>query len=205
MKKITVIDYGMGNIRSVVNAFKHLECEVNVSSAPTEISKSNQIVLPGVGSFSKAMKAINDSRIDQAIFEVLSRQNSKILGICLGMQLMGIDSSEEKLTSGLGIIPERVSRFSLEEVDNQKIPHVGFNQVKHSGDNLYKGMPELPDFYFTHSYRMLKGEGVGYYSLCDYGVEFVASYEYENVYATQFHPEKSQTNGLNLLKNFLES
>jgi len=205
MNKITVIDYGMGNIRSVVNAFNHLECDVNVSSEPTEISKSNMIVLPGVGSFSKAMKKIKDSRIDLAIFEVLSKQNRKILGICLGMQLMGIESSEEELTSGLGIIPENVRRFSSEEVQDQKIPHVGFNQVKHSGGSLYKGMSELPDFYFTHSYRMLKSKSEGFYSLCDYGVEFVASYEFDNIYATQFHPEKSQTNGLTLLQNFLKA
>lgn len=121
------------------------------------------------------------------------------------MQLMGNHGVEDGDTEGLGLIPARVDRFDGAEVGDRKIPHIGFNQVAHEpGSRLFAGLPSGADFYFVHSFRMLAPAALpGLAAKCEYGAEFMAAYEHENIYATQFHPEKSQTNGLWLLRNFL--
>jgi glutamine amidotransferase len=122
------------------------------------------------------------------------------------MQLMGVDSTEHGETKGLNLIPFKVDKFSPKEVASRKIPHVGFDQVKSDLDSiLFKGISVNQDFYFTHSYRMVPLDSNGRVATCDYGVNFLAAYESENLFATQFHPEKSQTNGLKLLNNFLKA
>jgi glutamine amidotransferase len=202
---VTIVDYGMGNICSVVNAFRYLGCEPVISNDPDLVANAESLLLPGVGSFRKAMLALSDRGLDQAICHAVQANGRKILGICLGMQLLGISGSEDGETVGLGLIPESVGRFSSQEVDGAKIPHIGFNVVQSKPDSrLFCGLPESADFYFVHSYRMLANELNGLVATCNYGVDFVAAYENENVFATQFHPEKSQSNGLVLLKNFLE-
>lgn len=201
---VTVIDYGMGNLWSVVNALRFLGCNPKVSGNPDEVFSADSIILPGVGSFRKAMLSLKNKGLDQAIIDATQRKGAKILGICLGMQLMGAKSLEDGNTTGLGLIPAEVDKFSLQEVGKNKVPHVGFDEV-HSKSNsiLFKGLKSASDFYFVHSYRMLPKALSGKAAVCNYGVEFLAAYEHENIYATQFHPEKSQTNGLILLKNFL--
>jgi glutamine amidotransferase len=120
------------------------------------------------------------------------------------MQLLGKKSSEDGETLGLGLIPANVDEFALKEVESNKVPHIGFDQVMSSGGGrLFQGLPDNPDFYFVHSYRMLANGLGGNYATCRYGIDFLAAYENDNVFATQFHPEKSQTNGLILLRNFL--
>ena len=202
---VTVIDYGMGNIWSVLSALRYLGCSPSVSGDPSEISRSEMLVLPGVGSFRKAMNALRQSGLDDAIREAVNIHGSKILGICLGMQLLGSHGSEDGDTPGLGLIPNPVARFTPQEIGTNKIPHIGFNLVRSSqGHSLFRGLPEAADFYFVHSYRMLPDGLTGKTAICHYGTDFLAAYEQDNIYATQFHPEKSQTNGLMLLKNFLE-
>ena len=202
--KVTIIDYGMGNIWSVASALKNLNCRVEVSSDPRVVEKSSNLILPGVGSFARAMVSLKNLKLDQAILLSIQRENNKILGICLGMQLLGVESSEDEITSGINLIPELVDRFSNIEAGLRKIPHIGFDQVfTHPDSILLKNLPMNPDFYFVHSYRMLKTQKLGKSSYCNYGVEFIAAYEHNNIFATQFHPEKSQTNGLSLLRNFL--
>lgn len=201
---ITVIDYGMGNIWSVLSALRYLGCNPIVSSDPDEIVQAESLLLPGVGSFRKAMEALNQTGLDQAIVEAVQSKGSKILGICLGMQLMGSRGSEDGEVTGLGLIPNSVDAFTAQEVGTNKIPHIGFDIVHStSGARLFQGLPNAADFYFVHSYRMLPDGLSGITATCAYGVEFLAAYEQGNIYATQFHPEKSQTNGLMLLKNFL--
>jgi glutamine amidotransferase len=206
MKKsnITVIDYGMGNLWSVCSALRYLGYNPNVSYDPDQIASADSILLPGVGSFRKAMKALQDKSLDQAIVEAVQTKGRKILGICLGMQLMGISSSEDGETLGLGLINSVVEKFTAMEIDTNKIPHIGFDLVHSQPDSrLFKGLHQAADFYFVHSYRMLPANLVGKVATCDYGVEFLAAYEQDNIFAAQFHPEKSQTNGLILLKNFM--
>lgn len=201
---ITVIDYGMGNLWSVLSALRYLGCNPTVSSDPDQIAGADSLLLPGVGSFRKAMMALQEKSLDQAIIEAVQTKGSKILGICLGMQLMGTSSSEDGNTPGLGLIKSVVEKFTLREIGTNKIPHIGFDMVHSQPDShLFKGLQQAADFYFVHSYRMLPVDLIGKPATCHYGVEFLAAYEQGNIFATQFHPEKSQTNGLILLKNFM--
>ncbi len=202
--RITVIDYGMGNIWSVVNALRYLGSLVHVSGDPKEVAAADALLLPGVGSFRKAMLSLEMSGLDQAILEAVQGKGRKILGICLGMQLLGTRGSEDGDTRGLGLVANPVDRFAIGEIGANKIPHIGFDVV-HSkpGSVLFSGLSETADFYFVHSYRMLSRGLIGTAATCTYGVEFLAAYEQGNIFATQFHPEKSQTNGLMLLRNFL--
>ena len=204
-RSITVIDYGMGNLWSVLSALKYLGYESIVSCDPIEIGVAETLVLPGVGSFRKAMNSLRQRGLDQAIKDSLNNNDSKILGICLGMQLMGTCSSEDGDTVGLGLIQTSVGKFMPLEIGANKIPHIGFDQVTHQPDSrLFKGIDIAADFYFVHSYRMLSDGLIGKVATCNYGCNFLAAYEQGNIFATQFHPEKSQTNGLILLKNFLD-
>jgi glutamine amidotransferase len=205
LPKITIVDYGMGNIWSVISALRYIGCEPTVSSDPDEILHASAILLPGVGSFKRAMHALQSKKIDIAISEAVQIKKTKILGICLGMQLMADIGYEDGETLGLGLIPSSVEAFNSIEIGLNKIPHVGFNQVvtNKQGD-LFSQLPEISDFYFVHSYRMAGGHLPGNQSFCHYGVNFLAAYEDGNICATQFHPEKSQTNGLILLQNFIK-
>jgi glutamine amidotransferase len=201
---ITVIDYGMGNLWSVLSALRYLGSNPTVSSDPDAIATAGTLLLPGVGSFRKAMIALRQRGLDQAIVEAVQTNGSKILGICLGMQLMGCSSSEDGNTVGLGLIPNAVNRFMPREIGVNKVPHIGFDLVSsHPQARLFQGLTNAADFYFVHSYRMLPTGLSGKKATCNYGIEFLAAYEQDNIYATQFHPEKSQTNGLILLRNFL--
>ena len=203
--QVTLIDYGIGNLWSVVSAIKYLGAQVDLISDPEKISRSSILVLPGLGSFRKGMEALIDTGIDKAILRAVKDNDARILGICMGMQLMGSYGTEDGGAMGLGLIPNRVERFTKEELNGNKIPHVGFNVVNFSDrKGLFKDFPKSSDFYFTHSYRMLV-EGIsGRYATCIYGKEFLAAFQFNNICGTQFHPEKSQTNGLLLLRNFLQ-
>jgi glutamine amidotransferase len=203
-RAITIVDYGMGNLWSVLSALRYLGCNPTISSDPDEISRANSLLLPGVGSFRNAMIALKKKGIDQAINEAVQIRGRKILGICLGMQLMGLSSSEDGETLGLGFINSTVDKFTLTEIGANKLPHIGFDLVRSQpGSRLFNNLQMTADFYFVHSYRMLPTGLSGIPATCCYGVEFLAAYEKDSIFATQFHPEKSQTNGLILLKNFL--
>jgi glutamine amidotransferase len=203
-KSVTVIDYGMGNISSIQNAFKYLGIKSSVSADPEKISRSNIIILPGVGSFKKAVENIKLLNIDEAIKNSKKKGNF-ILGICLGMQLLCLSSTEDGYTKGLGIVKLKLDKFSRIEVKNKKIPHVGFNKVFFDkGNEFYNGINNNSDFYFVHSYRVKFDKISKNFSTTNYGVNFLSSFNLENVYGTQFHPEKSQSNGLKLLNNFVK-
>lgn len=203
--KVSVIDYGMGNIWSVISALKYLGVETEFVSSPEKIEESKFLILPGVGSFSKGMRELKSRGIDQAIMAALQNNNAKILGICLGMQLMGSYGTENGRTAGLGLISNGVELFTQDELKVDKIPHVGFNSISfNEGKGLFDGLPKLADFYFTHSYRMLVERLEGQYATCNHGIEFLAAFELGNICGAQFHPEKSQTNGLIFLRNFLQ-
>ncbi len=203
-QKITIVDYGMGNLWSVLSALRYLGCNPVTSSDPDEIARADSLLLPGVGSFRNAMIALQQKGIDQAINEAVQIKGRKILGICLGMQLLGLSSSEDGDTLGLGFIKGSVDKFKLGEIGANKLPHIGFDLVRSQpGSRLFNHLQQAADFYFVHSYRMLPTGLNGTTATCCYGIEFLAAYEQDNIFATQFHPEKSQTNGLILLRNFL--
>lgn len=200
--KIVIVDYGMGNIRSIVGALKYIGVkEILVSSNYDEIRNSDKLILPGVGSFGKAMHQIRSKNLDTYLQEVVLQEKKPILGICLGMQLLGMSSTEDGDNEGLKFINGEVKKF---ENMGLKVPHVGLNQVKISGNGiLYSDLPALADFYFTHSFKMESLYEINQ-SMCSYGGDFIASFEFENIAGVQFHPELSQGNGLKLLKNYIE-
>lgn len=202
--RVVIVDYGMGNLWSVRSSLRYLGAEPVVSGDPAVVAGADALVLPGVGSFRKAMQALRVQGLAEVLSEVVLDRKRKILGICLGMQLLAEQGTEDGESPGLGFIPGVVGRFTREELGSLKLPHIGFNQVSASPrSRLFRGIASPADFYFVHSYRLLPTALPGEPSLCPYGIDFMAAYEYENIFATQFHPEKSQTNGLKLLNNFL--
>lgn len=199
--KITIVNYGMGNIKSIVGALKYLGVEeITVSNNLPELVSADKLILPGVGSFSMAMSNIKKLNLDKYLRETVIVDKKPILGICLGMQLMGDSSTEDSYSHGLGFIKGSVSKFSDSSL---KIPHMGFNQVKiNNNSKLFYGLDDLSDFYFVHSFRMTSDINIKQ-SMSAYNGDFIASYEQDNIAGVQFHPELSQTNGLKLLSNFI--
>ena len=199
--RIAIVDYGMGNIKSITTTLNFLGVdEVLITNNFEELKNSEKIILPGVGSFAKAMSKINEHKIDQILNELVIINKKPLLGICLGMQLLCKSSTEDGNTNGLAFIDADVTRFEDYDI---KIPHVGFNQIKKNITSiLFKEINDNSDFYFTHSYKVTSSKNINQ-SMCNYGQTFIAAFEVDNIYATQFHPELSQNNGLKLLKNFL--
>jgi glutamine amidotransferase len=201
--RIVIVDYGMGNIKSIITTLNFLGVsEVLVTNDFADLKSADKLILPGVGSFAKAMTKISENNIDEKLFDLVKINKKPILGICLGMQLLCISSTEDGYSKGLGFINANVSKFEEQGI---KIPHVGFNQVEKNGNSiLFQEIIDYSDFYFTHSYKVTSSENINQ-SMCHYGQTFIAAFEVENIYATQFHPELSQNNGLQLLKNFLNA
>ena len=201
--RIVIVDYGMGNIKSIMSTIKYLGVnDVLLSDNYETLSGADKIILPGVGSFGKAITQIRKKNIDKYLNEIVLIKKKPLLGICLGMQLLGTSSTEDGNNKGLGYINGYVVKFDNSIV---KVPHVGFNQVNvNSKLNLYHGFNDEPtDFYFTHSFRMKSDVDINQ-CYCNYQDDFVASFEIDNIAGAQFHPELSQTNGLKLLKNFID-
>ena len=200
--KVLIIDYGMGNVKSISAALSHLGVDsVSVSNKKKEIESADKLILPGVGSFSTAMKNIKEFRLDFCLKNEILDKKKPVLGICLGMQLMTKSSIEGGLTSGLDFIDAKVEKFP--DI-NIKTPHIGFNQVKKSKNSkLFSKINDFSDFYFVHGHYVV-GEGINQ-SVCEYGNNFIASYEVENIAGVQSHPELSQINGLKLIANFLNN
>ncbi len=200
---IAIVDYGMGNIRSIRTTLDYLGVsDVIVSSDPEVLKNSDKLILPGVGSFGKAMAQIRERNIDTCLTELALHGKKPILGICLGMQLMGHSSTEDGINLGLGFVNGIVTKFDSTRI---KVPHVGFNQVKINNNlKLFNGFKDEADFYFTHSYKMTSEEDINQ-CYCEYEDNFVASFEQDNIAGVQYHPELSQHNGLNVLKNFLQN
>lgn len=199
--KIGIVDYGMGNIRSITTTLQYIGVdEVELSSEYEVLKSADKLILPGVGSFGKAMSHIKAKNLDIYLQDIAVNNKKPLLGICLGMQLLGKSSPEDGYNDGLGFVDGKVMKF--DNIDF-KVPHVGFNQVKvNRKGKLYNGLSDNPDFYFTHSYKMTSSADITQ-SMCDYGGEFIAGFEFENIAGVQFHPELSQLNGIKLLKNFI--
>ena len=200
--KIVIVDYGMGNLKSVLSVFEYLGYQdVAISNSPDVLKQADKLILPGVGSFAMAMSSLNEFRLSSLIQNLVTVDKTPLLGICLGMQLMGKSSTEGGFTEGLGLVDGIIDNFAL---DSFKVPHVGYNQVEVSQcSRLFRDIPGRPDYYFTHSFRMKSEKNIGQ-STCNYIEEFVCAFELNNTAGVQFHPELSQANGIKLLRNFLE-
>ena len=199
--KVVIVDYSMGNITSIIGALNFIGISDVVVSHEYDVLKSaDKLILPGVGAFSQAMRIIREKKLDSYLHDIVMGYKKPILGICLGMQLMGMSSTEQGSHIGLGYVNGAVTKLSDRCV---KIPHVGINQVIVNNLRLYQGMCGNVDFYFTHSYKMSCDENINQ-SICEYDESFIASFELGHIAGVQFHPELSQYHGLHLLKNFVE-
>ena len=208
MKRVTVVDYGMGNLGSVAKALERSGARVTVSPAPEEAARAEALVLPGVGAFGDAARALRERGVDEAVKDFIA-SGRPFLGICLGLQLLFPESEEAPGgPPGLGLLEGRVRRFPEAGPDGRrlKVPHIGWNQVwKGRETPLSRRVAEGQYFYFVHSYYAAPEEEEVTALWCEYGgVRFCAMAARGNVYATQFHPEKSQREGLALLSAFLE-
>lgn len=193
----------MGNLWSVKSAVEHLGVAVEVSSDPRKIKTTSHAILPGVGSYRVAMSTIKQLGLADSLHDFVENENRQLLGICLGMQLLGIYGSEDGGANGLGLLPMRIDLLANSERTNLPLPHVGFNSVRFSDQvGLFSGLPQDGDFYFVHSYAAHEVGTVDRMGQTTYGETFVSALELGNICGTQFHPEKSQSNGLLLLRNF---
>ena len=199
---ITVIDYGMGNIASVLKMIRWIGGEAALAAAPDEVKKAKKLILPGVGAFDAGITALRQSGLDLAIAEAVKQNGSMILGICLGMQLL-LESSEEGSLSGLALVPGRVRRFQTEGQE-LPVPHMGWNAVRAIRECVLFGPGTEPQrYYFVHSYFAECADPADVTGLTYYGRDFTSAFERGRVLGTQFHPEKSHRFGMALLKRFV--
>ncbi|MFN8533058.1 MAG: imidazole glycerol phosphate synthase subunit HisH [Dehalococcoidia bacterium] len=199
---IAVVDYGMGNLHSVRNAFDLIGADVAVTGDPVEILRAERIVLPGVGAFGECVKNLEGAGLRGVLEEAVLGRRTPWLGICLGRQVLATTGEEFGTHQGLGWVPGVVRRF--DEV-GLIVPHVGWNEIEPQVESpLFRRLGHAPCFYFVHSYRFVADDRRMVAATCEYGGSFAAAILYRNIFATQFHPEKSQDVGLRLLENFLD-
>lgn len=197
---IHIVDYGMGNLRSVQKAFEKLGVEAHVCTQAGELSNVDKMVLPGVGAFRDAIDHLKQQDMVQPILDHVAADRP-FLGICLGLQMLFDVSYEDGEFEGLGIVPGKVVRF--EEQPELKIPHMGWNTVEFTQKSaVFEGIDEGSHFYFVHSYYVVPDDDAVIAGQTEHGTKFCSAITRGNLFATQFHPEKSQSIGLKLLKNF---
>ena len=202
-KSVTIVDYGMGNLHSVKKKLDRLKTTSSITSNPRDIIKADKIIIVGVGHFAKAMKNIQELDLLDALSEVAIIKKKPVLGICLGMQLMAKDS-EEGNTKGLGWLDANVRKMQVDDTLKFKIPHTGWNKITQSKkSHLMKGIPELSEFYFVHSYYLRSNETSNILNETEYCFKFTSAIEKDNIFGVQYHPEKSHDVGEVLLKNFI--
>ena len=200
---IGIVNYGMGNLRSVEKAFEHVGAEARVVADPTEVEASDRLVLPGVGAFADAMAHLRERGLVEAVHKFVA-SSRPFLGICLGMQLLFDVSEEDGEHEGLGVLPGRVVRFRPTD-RAMKVPHMGWNALQWEADRsppLFAGLAPGDCVYFVHSYYPQPDDASVVAATADYGGRFCSVVHRQNVWATQFHPEKSQRVGLRMLANF---
>ena len=199
--KVLVVDYGMGNVKSIQNALVRLGCAVMTSDRAEDIMSADAIILPGVGAFGEAMANINARNIALSLSKAVKDNRIPLLGICLGMQLLADESEEHGSNKGLSLIPGKVHRIKVKQ--DLRLPHIGWNSIKLCQSTpLFKGIKDGDSFYFVHSYHFV-GESRYVIATTDHGDDIVAAVQHDNVFGVQFHPERSQNKGFILLNNFV--
>jgi len=200
---IAIIDYGMGNLRSVEKGFHKVGVDVTVTNKPDVVKKADAVVLPGVGAFKDCMRELTDLELIDAVVDAM-RKGKPYLGICLGLQVLFSESEEFGKCMGLDVLRGKVVRFEFED-STLKVPHMGWNEINMQKDNpLFKEITDKSYFYFVHSFYVAPEDTSIIATTTDYGIEFTSSIWKDNIFAVQFHPEKSQSAGLQVLKNFGE-
>ena len=202
MTRIALLDYGMGNLHSAAKALEHVGATVDITHDPKLIAQADKIVFPGVGAMRDCMAGMHDAGVDEAVKQAAF--NKPLLAICVGMQALLQSSEENDGVDCLGIFQGKVKRFP--DQAGLKVPHMGWNQVHQANPEhpLWHGIAQDSRFYFVHSYYVQPDDAGLIAATCDYGLDFAAALTRDNLFATQFHPEKSHTAGLQLLKNFVE-
>lgn len=199
---IAIIDYGMGNLHSVMKRFSKFGCNTLASSDPSVIASADKLILPGVGHFHRAMRNLTDLGLVDVLNDAVLKKRKPILGICLGLQIMA-RHSEEGDAAGLGWIDGDVIRFRPTNTLKFKVPHVGWNQITIAKESaLMRGIPDSSEFYFLHSYYLRLRDKSDVLNFSDYDLRFASAIEKGNIYGVQYHPEKSHEAGDLLLKNF---
>ena len=209
-RTVAVVDYGMGNLRSVSQAVLHVAqgsgLDVIVTAQPEQVRAAERVVLPGQGAMRDCMRELAESGLQQAVVE--AAQTKPLMGVCVGMQML-LEHSEEQDTPGLGLIKGRVRRFALEgarqpDGSRYKVPQMGWNRVRQVQPHpMWAGVPDEAWFYFVHSFYAEPSEAHHSAGVTDYGAPFTSALARDNIFATQFHPEKSAVDGLKLYRNFL--
>jgi glutamine amidotransferase len=204
---LAIVDYGMANLRSVQKAFERFGQSADIITTPEQVRAAGHLVVPGVGAFCDAAKVLEKNGLADAIKDHI-KAGKPFLGICLGLQLLADIGYEDGEHKGLGIIPGKVVRFTVDQPpDNLKVPHMGWNSLTINRDRtppLFRNLPQTAYVYFVHSYHIVPQNPAVIAATATYGRPFVAALWKENIMATQFHPEKSQEVGATILKNFAE-
>jgi glutamine amidotransferase len=200
---IAVIDYGIGNVGSIVNMLKKIGVSASLASSIDDIQLADKLILPGVGSFDAGMQKLRKSGLKSAIEKHCVEEGKPLLGICLGMQMLG-RKSEEGNETGLSLIPFDTKRFRFDERKDLKIPHMGWDvaTIELKDDPIVKDLDCKQRYYFVHSYHAVCESKENVLMSCEYGYSFAAAVKHKNIYGFQFHPEKSHKFGMNLLENF---
>lgn len=203
-QNVVIIDYAMGNIGSIDNMLKYLGVKAVISSDVNVISNADKIILPGVGHFDRAMININILGLMDLLKEMALVKKKPFLGICLGMQIM-CESSEEGILPGLSFVQAEVKKFDFGLDTTLKVPHMGWNKIHiNKPSNILNGLDDNSRFYFVHSYFVKCQNKMDILTKTTYALDFVSSFEVDNIIGVQFHPEKSHRFGVNLFKNFLD-
>ncbi|MBM3347828.1 MAG: imidazole glycerol phosphate synthase subunit HisH [Betaproteobacteria bacterium] len=201
--RVAIVDYQAGNLRNVQKAVERLDRKAGIVQRGEALANADAIILPGVGAFGHGMENLVRAGFVEALRREVLEKGKPLLGICLGMQLLGTRGFEDGEMPGLGLLPMFVPRFDLTRC-KVRLPHNGWNSVAiEPASVLFEGVPQGADFFFVHSYHVVCDDESMVAARCDYGYPFAAALEHENIFATQFHPEKSQRHGLRVLKNFL--
>jgi glutamine amidotransferase len=198
----TIINYGMGNVASVLNMIRFIGGEARISTSPDEVRHSSSLILPGVGAFDAGIRSLRETGMDEAIHEAVTDNSATLLGICLGMQLL-MESSEEGYLTGLGLVPGRVERFQVHD-QGLRVPHMGWNTVQPTRTSrLFDSNAKEQRFYFVHSYYVKCEDPQDVACITEYGYNFTSVIEHGRVLGVQFHPEKSHRFGMALLRRFI--
>lgn len=198
---ITIVDYGRGNLRSVSKAFEKMGIDAGISGDIGAIKDSDGVVFPGVGAFADAILALKERKLFSPILKFIS-SGKPFLGICIGLQLLFEYGLEYGKTEGLKIFKGKIIKFNNKKLSGLKIPHMGWNKVHFNNSKLFSGIDQDSYFYFVHSYHAVCDNENDILALTEYGYKFSSAVKKDNVYAVQFHPEKSGDNGLRIIKNF---
>ncbi len=202
--KVAIVDFGMGNLRSVANALEFVGVEPYLARRGEELEPAGAILLPGVGAFGAGIGNIHAAGLAEPLLRLVTEKGRPLLGICLGMQLLADSSEEYGSHRGLGLVPGRVRRLQPDD-PACKIPHIGWNDLEiHRREPLFAEIGENPDYYFVHSWHLVPEEEAHCAAVCEHGQRFAAAVVHDQVAGVQFHPEKSQRAGIQLLRNFCE-